>query len=129
MIEPRLQKKIKIIDFDKCWEWTAHKDKDGYGKYRFDGTIHLAHRVVFYQINGFWPKECRHTCDNPGCCNPNHLLDGTHTENMQDRSIRGRNYFLNQTHCKRGHEYNEKNTYIKKDGARQCRPCANIKRR
>lgn len=31
-----------------------------------------------------------HSCDNPPCCNPKHLRVGTHADNAEDRSRRGR---------------------------------------
>ena len=34
-----------------------------------------------------------------------------------------------RTHCKRGHRYDEANTYIDRRGARNCRACARISRR
>jgi hypothetical protein len=34
-----------------------------------------------------------------------------------------------QTHCKRGHEFTPKNTYITKEGWRNCRECQNAKMR
>jgi hypothetical protein len=36
------------------------------------------------------PLVMRHTCDNSRCVNPDHLLIGTHSQNTQDKFIRGR---------------------------------------
>jgi len=35
-------------------------------------------------------KIIRHTCDNPMCINPKHLVVGTHKDNAHDRVKRGR---------------------------------------
>lgn len=35
-------------------------------------------------------KVIRHTCDNPVCINPEHLISGTPAQNMEDRDLRGR---------------------------------------
>ncbi len=32
----------------------------------------------------------RHTCDNPRCCNPTHMIAGTHAMNVADRVERNR---------------------------------------
>jgi len=47
---------------------------------------------VFYLTNGYYPPVVRHTCDNIKCINPSHLLGGTHLDNMNDRSKRGRTH-------------------------------------
>jgi hypothetical protein len=83
---------------DECWEWTATRHRQGYGLF-YDVTPEgdragqrYAH-IVAYEL-GVGPvpdgKEIRHSCDNPPCCNPNHLELGTHQENMEDRSKRNR---------------------------------------
>ena len=51
----------------------------------------LAHRIAFILHYRVYPKNhILHTCDNPPCCNPYHLRDGTHADNMRDRDIRQR---------------------------------------
>lgn len=71
-----------------CHLWTGRLDRDGYGTWGKD----LAHRVVFRHFKGDIPKGMviRHTCDNPSCVNPEHLLMGTQKENVRDCIARGR---------------------------------------
>lgn len=84
---------------DECWEFTGSRDKHGYGqpvkrRTRFAGerTVRLkAHRVAFELHYGRPPEgDVRHSCDHPPCCNPAHLADGTHAENMREMAERGR---------------------------------------
>lgn len=35
-------------------------------------------------------EVARHTCDNPACCRPDHLVVGTQADNVRDRVERGR---------------------------------------
>ena len=52
-----------------------------------------AARVLWFLIHGVWlPKGIvtRHTCDNPACLNPAHVLDGTQQDNIADMHARGR---------------------------------------
>ena len=75
-----------------CWEWQAHKLPFGYGSFRMRGRIWKAHRAAFILTIGPIPDGLvvRHTCDNPPCCNPAHLLLGTHQDNSDDQVARGR---------------------------------------
>jgi hypothetical protein len=79
---------------DDCWEWTKATDKRwGYGILSYQGKFWSAHRLAFFLTHGYLPEGDRmvcHTCDNPPCCNPAHLYDGTGTTNMVDMYTRGR---------------------------------------
>lgn len=88
----RLWSKINKQSPDKCWEWTAWTNHKGYGKIKIQGKMKFSHRVVFEETfgpihNGLYVM---HICDNPKCCNPNHLKQGTLLENNQDRHRKGR---------------------------------------
>ncbi|MGI9345548.1 MAG: HNH endonuclease [Gammaproteobacteria bacterium] len=80
----------------QCWEWSGPKHPIGYG--RFAG--HQAHRIAWFLTFGDCPvdQEIMHLCDNRSCCNPNHLLAGTHEQNMgfaaaQRRMPYGENHY------------------------------------
>lgn len=72
-----------------------HAQKHKYGKTRYKGKSLLAHRVAYCEANNLnigdiKGKVVRHTCDNPRCVNPDHLLIGTQQDNMNDMYGRGR---------------------------------------
>lgn len=78
---------------DKCWEWQRGGTKAGYGLLTISGHTQYAHRLAWQLANGRPPRkamEILHSCDNPPCCNPNHLREGTHAENMAEALERGR---------------------------------------
>lgn len=52
----------------------------------------FAHRRAYEVVHGPIPrrKVVRHTCDDPACVNPAHLLVGTQKQNIQDAVQRGR---------------------------------------
>ena len=81
-----------------CWEFDGGRNPDDYGvlavgDYR-DGISHpqLAHRVAYSSWVGPIPdgQVVRHTCDNPPCINPAHLVPGTRLDNSADAIERGR---------------------------------------
>ena len=85
--------KVQVNELDECWEWTAYIAPNGYGRFlcRSDDWSRLAHRWAYYLTRGIRPVGLiRHSCDNRRCCNPTHLSDGTHQDNMDDRELRGR---------------------------------------
>lgn len=91
----RFYSKVQRGD-DGCWLWVGEANNKGYGRfaiYRKDRRFRLlAHRVAFYLATGASPvgSVLRHSCDNPPCCNPSHLMPGTQAENMRDAALRGR---------------------------------------
>jgi hypothetical protein len=85
----RLATRIARGGPDECWPWTGTRNPKGYGLIRLDGQMRGAHRAVFFVTHGRWPEVCRHTCDNPPCCNPAHLLDGSTGDNLRDAYERG----------------------------------------
>lgn len=86
--------KIKVLGNNDCWEWRAFKDKDGYGQYSSwkDGDEQRVHRIMWILKFGSIPKGALvcHKCDNPSCCNPNHLFLGTHRNNVEDKVSKNR---------------------------------------
>jgi hypothetical protein len=74
-----------------CHLWTASCDRAGYGKIRANGKQEKAHRVGFFLKHGHWPTPCGlHSCDNPACCNGDHIYAGSMGDNNRDRNARGR---------------------------------------
>jgi HNH endonuclease len=81
------------INSNGCWIVTSHKPyKDGRVRLRDNGKLTYAHIVVYKRVHGDIPdnKVVRHKCDNPQCCNPDHLELGTQADNVQDRYERNR---------------------------------------
>lgn len=80
----RFWKKTKEMP-NECVEWQGAKIKAGYGQVKVGKKNFRTHQVAYLMANGKpLPKVIRHSCNNTKCCNPSHLYDGTHTENMDD---------------------------------------------
>ena len=77
---------------DDCWIWTGGINIRGYGRFWFNGRLEQAHRFAYILTKGEIPLDLYvcHSCDNPKCCNPNHLWIGTAKDNSQDMVHKGR---------------------------------------
>lgn len=78
-----------------CEEFAGCKSDRGYGKLRHKGKCVRAHRLAYCLSNGLDIDDIKglsvmHSCDNPSCVNPDHLILGTHKDNMTDKMSKGR---------------------------------------
>lgn len=132
-------KSVQVRGVDECWPWTRHKTRDGHGMVSVRCHWTTAHRFAWELYTGVRPEHSdfiMHTCDNPPCCNPAHLVLGNHQANMADMVAkgRGRNANSGKTHCIHGHPLSGDNVRFvkgKKPGkvSRQCKACSNRRRR
>lgn len=89
--EQRFWSGVDVRGPDECWPWLRSKFHFGHGQFKLNGKNLKAHRVAYLIENGEWPDPCgRHTCDNPPCCNPSHIVAGTQLDNVRDRDTRQR---------------------------------------
>lgn len=92
----RFWSKVEVRGVNECWPWTGKaygRSRGGAirGRVRYEGRIQYAYRVAYELAFGkTLSGVARHQCDNPACCNPYHILDGTQSQNMQDMIERGR---------------------------------------
>jgi hypothetical protein len=110
-------------DLGQCWIWTGGTAR-GYGRFwAGQGKKALAHRYAYELIVGPIPDglELDHLCRVVLCINPSHLEPVTHQVNQQ-RGFSPVRQQAEQTHCLRGHLFDEKNTRVRR-GRRECRAC------
>lgn len=81
---------------DSCWPWTRLVDKDGYGKfqvsigYRKQWHVRTHRFAMMLETKKHSEELTLHHCDNPPCCNPKHLHNGSQKKNRTDCKTRGR---------------------------------------
>lgn len=95
---PRFLAKVATAGPNECWLWTASTNQDDYGRFHVGDVIKQAHHVAYFIHHGRWPDYVMHSCDTPRCCNPAHLVEGTHHENILDCWVKGRGRRFKFTH-------------------------------
>lgn len=101
-----------------CW-LIPNESRQGYPyvwvKIGNSGVRCRANRAAYRLFRRSFNKELDvlHSCDEPACINPEHLFLGTAKDNVLDmlRKGRQRGRLSGMTHCARGHEFSDENTY------------------
>lgn len=86
---------VDVRGEDECWLWTGAVNYKGYGRISFGGRGNgevSAHRTSL-EIKLGRPIQdgmlACHKCNNPLCVNPNHLYEGTYSDNFNDAVLAG----------------------------------------
>ena len=78
-----------------CINWSKGLAHNGYGLISRNNKTYRAHRLAYCDYHNIDHSDIkgmvvRHTCDNRKCINPEHLVIGTHQDNMDDMKKRNR---------------------------------------
>ena len=126
-LKARFYKDVKIQG--PCWNWVGSMIPNGYGIMNFARNQHFgAHRVSYAIHIGEIPEglDIDHLCRNRRCVNPLHLEAVTRAVNIR-RGVSPAAQRAKQTHCKRGHEFSESNTWRNCHGWRYCKECDRLR--
>ena len=151
-LDVRFREKVDQRGPDECWPWLGSHWNNGYAQFHINQRPTKASRFAV-QLDGreIGPGQVvMHSCDNPRCVNPGHLIVGTQSDNMLDMHRKGRGGYGRTpeirakmsvaikaafvahpeavwarriTHCKHGHPFAGDNLIIASDGHRRCRIC------
>lgn len=122
--------RLKVVE-SGCWVWQGSLSGSGYGRAWFRGRAWPVHKIMYTMHKGEVPDGAVvcHTCDNPPCCNPDHLWFGTQDANVRDAYDKGRRLRIKprRTHCAHGHSIAEHGKYY---GTKySCGLCSRIRQR
>ena len=122
--------------FPDCWIWDGGRTSKNYGSFCYYTKKPAigAHVSSYLFHKGEIPdgQIVRHKCNNPPCVNPEHLILGSHSDNMKDMFESDRHSWANRerTHCRRGHEFSvvgvKVSTKANGKSFRTCRECSRM---
>ena len=133
VIEEKILQNVLCDINTKCWKWTGYIEQGGYGAIVLNKKNRKVHRVSYEIFVGKLIKgmHVNHVCHNRACISPEHLEQVTHAKNGSRE--KANHYNSRLTHCKRGHEFNKKNTKFTMRpyghngwAMRNCKICLNI---
>jgi hypothetical protein len=87
-LKQKLLSRIEIVAgplSTPCWEWMGARTNNK-GEIWWKGKVLLTHRASWEVHRGPIPKDMlvAHRCDNPPCCNPDHLFIASQKDNIRD---------------------------------------------
>ncbi len=103
----RIHNRMEIDPVSGCWNSNycirdtqvvvngkryKYGNRYGYRQMRVGGHIIAVHRVAYHLYKGHIQEGMHidHLCNNPSCCNPDHLDVVTHAENKRRQAERNR---------------------------------------
>jgi hypothetical protein len=127
-LERRFFDHITHEDERGCWIWDTPHPESGYGQFGGGNAHRWSYEFFVCEI----PEDLQldHLCRNRGCVNPWHLDPVPLVVNVM-RGVGPGAVNARKTHCLRGHEFTEGNTYRSpgKPNTRHCRACMAIRAR
>jgi hypothetical protein len=118
----RFHSNVGALTETGCREWMRSKNAFGYGKVKLRRRDFASHRVAWTLAHGPIPDGMcvLHRCDNPSCCNPDHLFLGTVQDNKADCVSKGRHARGTRCGC---HTHPESRAFGDKNGSRKHPEC------
>ena len=116
-----------------CRVWSGGVSRGGYALFKWQGVTRSVHKFLYEYFAGRPVAEglvLDHLCRNRRCANFMHLEPVTQQVNiLRGEGLAAQNAGV--THCPRGHQYDEENTYVlpSRPNARYCRECNRQKKR
>jgi hypothetical protein len=124
----RIAAGIRVNPVTGCWEHQGSPERRGYVRIRWQGCRWLIHRLVYTLLAGPIPDGLTldhvkaRGCRSKACCWPAHLEPVTRGENS-NRGDGPTGVNQRRQSCVNGHPYTRENTFMRKEGRRECRAC------